>query len=258
MENYLEISRAYLEISRASDLRNLKERIIYRTLEILPGFLSLTTLGFAFFFSWSRPVWAAIFIILFDIFWTLKVSYLSFHQVVSFRRMKKHLKINWQEKLKDFPRWEDIYQLVILPMARENWEVVEETLESLKSSVYPNERIIVVLAQEESGGEEAEKIGKLAQENYGKCFHLFLTTTHPQNLKGEVRGKGSNMAFAGKKIRKIIEQEKIPLKDIIVSAFDIDTKVFPQYFLCLTYHYLTAEKPERSSFQPIPLCHCFF
>ncbi|OIP75456.1 MAG: hypothetical protein AUK07_01460 [Parcubacteria group bacterium CG2_30_36_21] len=245
----------YLEISRASDIPNPRERIIYRILEILPGFLSLITLSFALFFSWLRPVWVAIFIILFDLYWTLKVFYLSSHQIVSFRRMRKYLKTDWQEKLKDFPKCKDIYQLVILPMAKENWEVVEETLESLKNCVYPKDKMIIVLAQEESGGEAAEKIGELAQEHYGKCFHRFLVTVHPENLEGEVRGKGSNMAFAGKEIRKTIEKEKIPLKSIIVSAFDIDTKVFPQYFLCLTYHYLTAQNPERSSFQPIPLYH---
>ena len=245
----------YLEISRASDIPNPRERIIYRILEILPGFLSLITLSFALFFSWLRPVWVAIFIILFDLYWTLKVFYLSSHQIVSFRRMRKYLKTDWQEKLKDFPKCKDIYQLVILPMAKENWEVVEETLESLKNCVYPKDKMIIVLAQEESGGEAAEKIGELAQKHYGKCFHRFLVTVHPENLEGEVRGKGSNMAFAGKEIRKTIEKEKIPLKSIIVSAFDIDTKVFPQYFLCLTYHYLTAQNPERSSFQPIPLYH---
>jgi len=29
--------------------------------------------------------------------------------------------------------------------------------------------------------------------------------------------------------------------------------VYPHYFLCLTYHFLTAEHPHRSSYQPIPL-----
>ena len=40
---------------------------------------------------------------------------------------------------------------------------------------------------------------------------------------------------------------------MLVSAFDIDTVVYPQYFACLTWHYLTAERPERTSFQPVPL-----
>ncbi len=40
---------------------------------------------------------------------------------------------------------------------------------------------------------------------------------------------------------------------MLVSVFDIDTVVVPGYFECLTYHYLTAEKPLRSSYQPVPV-----
>ena len=39
----------------------------------------------------------------------------------------------------------------------------------------------------------------------------------------------------------------------MVSSFDIDTQVYPQYFLCLTYNFLTAESPHRVSYQPVPL-----
>ena len=40
---------------------------------------------------------------------------------------------------------------------------------------------------------------------------------------------------------------------MLVSAFDVDTVVYPHYFACLTWNFLTAEKPMRSSFQPVPL-----
>lgn len=40
---------------------------------------------------------------------------------------------------------------------------------------------------------------------------------------------------------------------ILVSVFDIDTQVPPDYFSRLTYAYFTSPRPERSSFQPIPL-----
>jgi len=46
---------------------------------------------------------------------------------------------------------------------------------------------------------------------------------------------------------------RIPYENIIFSSFDVDTCVFPKYFSCLTYHYLTSEKPFKTSFQPIPL-----
>ena len=39
----------------------------------------------------------------------------------------------------------------------------------------------------------------------------------------------------------------------MVSVFDADTQVYPEYFGCLTYYFLTADHPQRSSYQPIPL-----
>jgi len=60
-----------------SDITNKKDRILFRIFEILPGFLSISTLTFALVFSWSKPIWVAFFVILFDVYWTLK-SLLSF------------------------------------------------------------------------------------------------------------------------------------------------------------------------------------
>jgi len=244
----------YLEVSRASDLPKLKERWLYRFFEILPGVISLATLSFALLFSWLKPVWVAFFIIPFCLYWTLKVVYLSLYQITCFRRMKKNLKVDWQKKLENLA-WKNIYHLVILPMANESWEVVKETLESLKNSIYPKERMIVVLAQEERAGQGAKEIAQLAVKEYGDCFYRFLSTVHPKDIEGEAIGKGSNVAFAGKEAQKLINQEQIPYQDILVSNFDIDTKVFPQYFLCLTYHYLTSQNALRTSFQPIPVYH---
>jgi hypothetical protein len=95
----------------------------------------------------------------------------------------------------------------------------------------------------------------MAKSQYGKYFRRFEITIHPENLQDEVIGKGSNVAFASKKAKEIIDEERIPYQDVLVSIFDIDTKVFPQYFLCLTYHYLTSQKSSRISFQPIPVYH---
>ena len=93
----------YINIGRISDITDKKDRILFRIFEILPGFLSISTLTFALVFSWSKPIWVAFFVILFDVYWTLKVYYLSFHQVVSFRKMKKNLKVNWGKEIKKYP-----------------------------------------------------------------------------------------------------------------------------------------------------------
>lgn len=40
---------------------------------------------------------------------------------------------------------------------------------------------------------------------------------------------------------------------MLVSIFDIDTVLYPDYFNCLVWHFLEAEHPLKSSFQPVPI-----
>ena len=139
----------YLEVSKASDIEDPKERLVYRIFEILPGFLSLATLFFAFLFSWLKPEWVAIFIILFCFYYFFKVCHLTILQVASYKRMKKHLKINWFDKVRKFKHWENIYHLIILPVFQEEQEIIETSLDGLIKSKYPKDKMIVVLALEE-------------------------------------------------------------------------------------------------------------
>jgi len=254
----------YLRISKASDLKSSKDRALFRFFEILPGVLSLGTLGAAFILSWLAPVAIAIFIIAFALFWLFRVSYLSFYQLTSYKQLKAHLKTDWLEKLKALPAshrsslpgtdWKEIYHLVILPMYKEEAEIVKTTCQALEDSNYPKDKIIVVLATEERAGLKIQKLAKKIKNDFGETFFRFLITIHPQNIIGEIAGKGSNFSWAFKKAKeKIIDPLKIPYQNIIVSSFDIDTRVYPQYFACLTWHYLTAKKPLRSSYQPIPV-----
>lgn len=246
----------YLNVSRSSDLSDRKERAIYRFLEILPALLSWGTLILAIIFSWLAPAAAAIFIIVFDFFWFLRIIYLSSHQISSYRKMKNNLKTDWIKELNSLSEhdWKRIYHLVILPVYKEGKEIISSTVESVFESDYPKDKIIVVLALEERGGEKPLEAAKEIEAVFGKKFFKFLVTVHPKDIIGEVAGKGSNVAFAVKEAKKkIIDSFKIPYQNVIVSSFDIDTKPYPQYFANLAWNYLTAEKPLRSSYQPIPI-----
>lgn len=253
-------SKYYLNIGRATDLKDPKERIIYRLLEILPGFLIWITLIGAFLLSWTKPVLFAYFIISFCVYFILRIFHFTIHLVAAYKEMKKNLAAEWIQKLnklaKDHPNknWENIYHIIILPMYKEELSLVRETIMALVNSNYPKDRMIAVLATEERAGKSGQKVGKAVAEEFGNKFFHFLITCHPKDIPGEIAGKGSNEAWAGKEVKeKIIDILKIPYENIIVSTFDIDTQAYPQYFTCLTYYYLTSPNPTRSSFQPIPL-----
>ena len=253
----------YLNIGRASEITDKKDRRLYRFLEIFPGFLSWLTLFLVILFSWLIPFWIAIFIIVFDVYWLFKTIFLSLHMRSAFNKMKVNLKRNWMKELNKVVvnsevlaevKWQDIYHLVILPMYKEPLEVVRSTFLSLIKVNYPSDKLITVLAIEERGGEAASNIAKEMEREFGNKFFKFLITKHPANIAGEIAGKGSNDSWAIKEVKsKIIDELQIPYERIIVSCFDVDTMVHPDFFGCLTYNYLSSQKPLRSSFQPIPL-----
>lgn len=244
---------SYIHLGNAGEITDKKDRFIYRFFEVLPGLLTWATLGFVVLVSFIFPIFAAVFIIVFDIYWLIKTVYLSLLMRAAFNKMRANLKINWMERL-DTLKWEDIHHLIVLPMSVEPLEVVRHSISSLAQASYPTHKFIVVLSNEERLGESGRKVAEEIKREFGDKFFKFFTTEHPAEVQGELRGKGSNETWAIKKAKEeIIDLLAIPYENIIVSVFDVDTVIHPDFFACLTYNYLTAEKPLRSSFQPIPL-----
>lgn len=228
---------------------------MYRTLELLPGFLAWLTIILMFVLSWLAPAAIAIFIILFDIYWLLKTIFLSFHLRATFQKMRRNTKKNWIVELRGLSQnWEEIYHLIILPVHEEPYEVLRESFESLRGINYPKGKFIVVLSVEGGAGEEAFRAAQKIEREFGNAFFRFLLTVHPSGVPGELPGKGSNETWAATEVKKkIIDPLGLPYEKIIVSVFDADTQVLPEYFGILTHAFLTCEHPQRSSFQPIPL-----
>jgi len=244
--------RSDFHVGRATELSGGKRRL-YRFLEILPGLASWVTLIGIVLLSIYRPFLAAYFIIAFSIFWVLKTAFLSYHLRHNWRRLRHHMSLDWQDLVSRF-EYNHLYHLVIFPFYKEPQEVVEATLESLARVNYDKKKLIVVLATEERAGAGAAQIAAAMKDRFGEEFGGFEIISHPANLPGEMAGKGSNVSYAIEKVReKLIEPNKIPYEHIIVSNFDIDTVLYPDYFNCLVWHFMTAERPLKSSFQPVPL-----
>ena len=241
----------YLKLGRATELSGV-DYFLYRILEILPGFLAWTTLILIFYFSYKAPMYAAYFIIAFSVYWILKTVYLSVHLQHNWQRIKRNLAINWKDMLSHL-KYEHIRHLVVLPYYNESEEVVEKSITALLSANYDSKNIFVVLASEERAGENAREIGQKVLEKYSSRFGDFILTVHPKNIQGEMPGKGSNIAYATEKSRtEILDKLNIKYEDVIVSAFDIDSVAYSDYFNCLTWYFLTHPNPLKVSFQPVP------
>src|SRR3989338_8453897 len=118
----------------------------YRLYEILPGLSIWLTLIAGVVLSFTKPLWMIYFILVFDVYWVLRVIYFSFYLFLSWRRFRKAILVNWFENLiKEFPLWEKRKNVIFLPLYNEGADVLESTLASFLKSTYPADKIYLVV-----------------------------------------------------------------------------------------------------------------
>ena len=221
--------------------------------EILPGAMVWTTLIVAIILSVIRPIWMVYFIILFDVYWLVRICYFMPFLLQSWWRYRHALKRDWQADAAAQPGYAALHQLVFIPVSKEGPEIVRETLKSITQGEFPAKRIAVVIACEARFQANAERVQAEVRALFSDTFDQLLFATHPQDLPDEVRGKGSNLNWAAHQVvPQLVEAGYDPDKTV-VSSFDVDTVVHPKYFSCLAYLFLTTPEPTRSSYQPVPL-----
>ncbi|MBP6881738.1 MAG: glycosyltransferase family 2 protein [Candidatus Pacebacteria bacterium] len=244
--------RSDFKVARATELTGADRRF-YRFLEIVPGLASWGFLIGLVLASIYASFFAAYFIIAFAIFWVLKTIFLSYHVRHNWKRLKHHMELDWAQLIERF-EYGHFYHLVIFPFYQEPKEVLEEALKGLLAAKYDPKKLIVILAAEGRAGKEAEKLAQELEEKYKERFGHILVTIHPADVPGELAGKGSNTHYALHQVHKnIIDAKHIPYKNILTSIFDVDTVIYPDYFNCLVWHFMTVENPYKSAFQPVPL-----
>lgn len=224
----------------------------YRCYEILPGLSIWLTFIIGFLLSFFSPIAMMYAIIIFDVYWVLRVIYFSSYVVLSWRRFRRASRVRWFERLTaEIPAWKEKINVVFLPVYNESWSVVDATLGALAASTYPAKALQVVISGEARQQAHWESLQKKIQEQYGDVFGSVLLYTHPDNLPGEIPGKGSNIHFAEQQFKQYADARGWPYRNIIASIFDVDTVVHPEYFAHLTYLYCRHPRPEHSSFQPV-------
>ncbi len=261
--------------------------------EIIPGLTSWTILLGMCALSYFKPLIAALIMIAFYLHWFLRLLYLNLFLLLSFKRIAIENTIDWKYKIESIekqqpisldsknthislkekiccrihnnalqrlkdennfpPRMDDIYHLIIYPVVKESQDVFEPGIRSFAEDRFPSSRMVMVLAVEEIASEETKQGVKNVFEKYKDKFLAFLVVEHPAGVKGEAKVKGANTTHAAKQARRYFEQQKIPLENVVVSCFDSDTVVTPDYFSCLTYYYMISPDRTQCSYQPIPV-----
>jgi len=78
--------------------KNSKERRLQRTLEVIPGILTWFTLIGMFVFSFFVPIWVAVFVIAFDLYWIFRTIFIAYYSVVGYKKLKRGTQIDWWER----------------------------------------------------------------------------------------------------------------------------------------------------------------
>lgn len=149
----------------------------------------------------------------------------------------------------------DVYHLVVVATYTEDLAILRPSFQAIADSKYDQDRLIIVLATEERDRDRAQANAQAIRREFGRSFKRLIITEHPDNITGEVKGKGSNIAWAGREAVREIDRLGIPRQNVIVTTLDSDHRPHPQYLAALTYHYVLDPHRRHRSFQPTPLFH---
>ncbi len=214
-----------------------------RFLEILPGTVSWFLILFPVWGSFVIPNVVAYYIIAFSVYWFYRSMTTAATAILGYFKMKSFQLYDWMGDVANFSDWKKIHHIIIIPTYKEPVSTLERTLDKLGEQTYPTDHLHIMLAFEDREGDEARQKAKTLIAKYKTRFGHLWATYHP-DLPGEVKGKSSNTSWAAKEAKRIlIDEEKMNIDYVTITSEDADALLPPQYFACLTYHFL--DSPTR-------------
>lgn len=267
-----------------------KRTRLYRFLEILPGAISYGAIILLFVLSLIDPVLGAIYLFILIASTLVKAVGVAYRTIQGYEVIKRAEKVDWRSRMEDladphtayerlchkdsksyhfsehlenlkmmtamgseYPNPAKINHIVIMAAYNEGSDVLIPSISAVKNTTFPNERIIFVLAYEARGGEEMKKTAKLLKQQYKDTFRDFLLVEHPDNLPGEIVGKGPNLTYAGHTVAEYVKNKHIPPENLIVTSLDSDNHMAPQYLDSVAYEFIVHPDRQRLSYQPVSL-----
>ncbi len=268
-----------------------KRTKLYRFFEILPGLVSYGAVILLFLLSWISPMLGAIYVLAVVAVVLVKAVGTAFRTIQGYRVVLKAERVDWAKRLAELDEphaayerlrgrhdesygfsehvqnlrllsaFEDkrdlksreIYHAVIMVAYNEGLETLVPSVEAVRDTTFPNERIIFVLGYEERGGEEMERNARELEKRFAGVFKEFLLVKHPDNIKGEIVGKGPNLTYAGEFLAQYVEKKRIPATNVIVTSLDSDNRMSAKYLDYVAYEFLARPDRQHYSYQPVSL-----
>ncbi|KAI1640486.1 glycosyl transferase family group 2-domain-containing protein [Biscogniauxia mediterranea] len=143
-----------------------------------------------------------------------------------------------------------IVHAIIIPNYKEEVDTLRETLDVLASHPQARDTYDIYLGMESREHNVELKAMNLIQE-FVKKFRSIDFTLHPSDIPGESPGKGSNIAWAG---RKLSERYSLGIrKDVIVTGIDADSHLSSNYFALLTSMHTSYPETAATTLYAAPI-----
>ena len=212
-----------------------------RFLESIPAYISWFFLTIPFWGVFISPAVVAFSIIVFDIYFFWKAANLGINCIRSYRRIKKTSSKFWMKILRSEKLdYSKIRHVIIIPTFKEPEDILDRTLGFLSEQEFPTKKISVCLGLEKRD-EKAVGRAKRLKQKYARHFENFWITSHPL-VEGEIAGKSSNLAHAGRKVKEFIDDAGYDKDYLTVTSCDADVSLHPKYLSYFTYAFLKDPK----------------
>lgn len=268
-----------------------KRRPLYRFFEILPGALSYFLVIALFVISWLNPMLGAVYVLIVVAITFVKAVATAFRTIQGYEVMRRAERVDWARRLEDLedphatyermydrnddsyglaehvqnlrlmstvegnkePKPHEIYHAVIMVAYNEGLETLVPSVEAVRDTSFPNERIIFVLGYEERGGEVMEANAQELKRRFQGVFRDFILVKHPADVKGEIVGKGPNLTYAGEHLAKYVSEKRIAMENVIVTSLDSDNRMSKKYLDYVAYEFIVRPDRQHYSYQPISI-----
>ncbi|CAM1507034.1 Fc.00g066750.m01.CDS01 [Cosmosporella sp. VM-42] len=143
-----------------------------------------------------------------------------------------------------------VIHAVIIPNYKEEPDTLKETLEVLASHPRAHDSYDIYLGMEQREADAESKALGLIQD-FAKKFRSIDFTLHPADIAGEAAGKGSNVAWAARKLSA--KYSRGVRKDVIITGIDADSHLSSDYFSLLTNMHLSYPETATTTLYAAPI-----
>lgn len=261
----------------------------YRFFEILPGTISWTMLALPFILSAINVTVAAFFVLIYLLVNFSRAVAGAIRALEGYRAMRKHQKFDWLGMIDEletgkvpaehgvFPKWHykalqryiehrasddaatrhvapsEIIHAIIIATYKESREILDPTIQSVLAAQYNMQQVIFILAYEQRAGAETAERAKDLVKEYGGQFLDAFAVGHPNDIPGEIVGKGGNVTYAARQLQTYLHKHSIDPLRVLVTTLDADNRPDKNYLAALSYVYCVAPDPVHASYQPVSM-----